>query len=153
MLKRSYKKSSKKGANITTTKAAFTAYLNSSLFHLGAGQTIKYDKVLTNEGSHYSGITGVFSCPVDGVYVFSFFIDQWGEATHLLASLVVDGIKQVQGVANPTQLHQDVQGGNVAILRLRAGQRVWIENYHPNGHVWASDRNRYDTFSGFLLFQ
>ena len=79
----------------TTTKAAFSAYLNESVFHLSSGDIVKYDKVLLNEGDHYNSFTGVFTCPVDGMYMFSFFIDQWGESTHLLASLVVDGERKV----------------------------------------------------------
>ena len=36
------------------------------------GGTIKYDSLVTSVGGGYSTTTGVFTVPIDGVYVFHF---------------------------------------------------------------------------------
>ena len=51
-------------------------YLTKSLLiykelRLGAGQTVIYDEVLTNEGNGYDDRMGVFTCPVVGTYIFA----------------------------------------------------------------------------------
>ena len=53
------------------TVIAFTAVVTpADLTNLGAGQTIIYDKVITNVGNGYDNRTGIFTSPKKGVYVF-----------------------------------------------------------------------------------
>ena len=52
------------------------------LTNLGAGQTIIYDKVITNVGNCYDTRTGIFTSPRKGVYVFE------------MALMVTPGIEQ-----------------------------------------------------------
>ena len=50
---------------------AFTAtFKNADLHGLGVGQTVKFDKVLYNAGNAYSPLTGLFTAPTDGTYLF-----------------------------------------------------------------------------------
>jgi hypothetical protein len=49
---------------------AFTAELSQDQY-LFPGRKIMFDRVLSNYGGHYDGVTHVFQCPDDGVYVFS----------------------------------------------------------------------------------
>lgn len=61
-------------------RISFSVYVKSNVLTLGAGQTIKYDAILRNDGNGYDNRTGVFTCPVAGTYMFvvDFFIQTWG---------------------------------------------------------------------------
>jgi hypothetical protein len=126
-------------------------YAKKSIEHLGVGQPIKFDTILTNVGDDYNLHTGIFTVPVDGLYAFSFFIAEY-QVHQLYGSLVVDGKRTVQGIANALSDSQDIQGGNFAILNPSAGQTVWLESDVSDGYIWAAPTQRYESFSGFVLY-
>ena len=50
----------------------FTAYSDHIIEHLGINQIVVFNKVLFNDGGMYNNGSGIFTCPVDGVYMFFF---------------------------------------------------------------------------------
>ena len=56
------------------THVAFSAYLDKIVSHLGIDHLIPFDKILLNEGNAFNSHTGMFVCPLSGVYLFSFTI-------------------------------------------------------------------------------
>ena len=67
------------------TPVGFTAYMDHSV-HLGIDQTVVFNHVLFNDGGAYNAQTGIFSCPVDGVYLFFFEVGAWHQ--QIVAKLV-----------------------------------------------------------------
>ncbi|KAL4231608.1 hypothetical protein ACF0H5_009188 [Mactra antiquata] len=59
------------GANSLAEKPAFSASLTNHLTGLGNYQTIVFDNVFTNDLTGYSGLTGVFTAPMNGTYFFT----------------------------------------------------------------------------------
>ena len=51
---------------------AFSAYVDENTSPSGADDVYVFNKVLTNEDQAYDESTGVFSCPIKGIYVFTF---------------------------------------------------------------------------------
>ena len=49
---------------------AFSAYVDTTT-SLSSAQTV-FNKVLLNEQQAYDQSTGVFTCPISGIYMFSF---------------------------------------------------------------------------------
>ncbi|XP_052820134.1 complement C1q tumor necrosis factor-related protein 7-like [Mya arenaria] len=132
---------------------AFTSYLDHNLDHLGIDHPIVFNKVLLNEGSAYNPANGMFTCQIDGLYVLSFFVADFARQ-QVVARLSVNGVNQVDAIADTSNTHQymESQGGNLAVVRLTAGQAVWIASYrHPETSVYATGVDRLSTFSGFLL--
>ncbi|KAK3580239.1 hypothetical protein CHS0354_012766 [Potamilus streckersoni] len=114
-------------------------------------QVIKYDGVLTNEGNGYNPVTGIFTCPEDGIYLFSFFTATVHEHKAWV-ELLVDGVQINHAVSEGVRGGHDDQGGNVAILRLRAGQSVWTAISHgADTELDGVDGYRHVTFSGVRL--
>ena len=133
------------------THVAFTAYLDKSLSHLGINHPIPFDKVMLNEGNAFNPHTGMFQCPQSGVYLFSFTIESHN-AYVIVAKLVVDGNNQLDAITDGSGGHYQT-ASTTAIVRVTSGQSVWVATYHNNDvTLFDSDRFRYTSFSGVLLF-
>lgn len=140
--------------NSVNTLVGFTAYLDHNVDHLGIDQTIVFNQILFNDGGGYNHATGMFTCPVFGVYLFFFEVGS-GSQHQIVAKLVVDGYNRVGAIADSDyHAYDEAQGGNMAILKLSAGSRVWVENYRwANKFVEGDTIDRFTTFSGILLYQ
>ena len=47
---------------------------------------------------------------------------------------------------------QDIQGGNVRIARLNAGDKVWVESWWVSNAVFHAGRG-FSTFSGVFVYE
>ncbi|KAL3831367.1 hypothetical protein ACJMK2_023120 [Sinanodonta woodiana] len=136
---------------VASQPVAFSTYLTDYVSHLGINQVIKYNGVLTNEGNAYNSHTGIFTCPQDGLYLFSFFAATINNHA-VWVRLMVDDINVSDAVAFSVRYTPDNQGGNVAILRLRTGQEVWTSTFTNSDSTLAATREfRHVTFSGVRL--
>ena len=93
----------------------------------------------------------MFTCPVDGVYVFYFSVSTNG-INQIVAKLVVDGAHQVDAIADTYHENHEAQGGNLVLLSLKKGQQVWVANQRwSDTSMQESNNSRFSSFSGFLL--
>ncbi|ROI26832.1 Complement C1q-like protein 4 [Anabarilius grahami] len=109
--------------------------------------TITYKNVFTNTGNAYNPITGVFTAPLKGAYMFRVSIYGHGP-TPATVSIIKNGEivvsaydYQPQGAlssSNGVVLILEV--GDVVYVRLKAGRRIY------------DNESNHSTFSGFLLF-
>ena len=136
--------------SVQSKKAAFSAYLNQDLDGVFDNITV-FSQVLVNEGGFYDPETGLFTCPWDGVYDFSFFVGQRGGKAPggACTELYVNDENIVMAAADVFHSTQDVQGGNRAIIRLKAGDIVKVV---ANGDHIEGNQLRTTTFSGMFLF-
>lgn len=59
----------------------------------------------------------------------------------------------VDAIAEGVQNAHNDQGGNVVILKLSVGQRVYIQAYDSNDvHIDGGDTYRFSSFTGTLLY-
>ena len=140
--------------NSVDTLVGFTAYLNHNVDHLEIDQTVVFNQILFNDGDGYNHATGIFTCPVNGVYLFYFEVGS-GSQHQIVAKLVVNGDNQVGAIADSEyHAYHEAQGSNMAILKLSAGAHVWVENYRwSDKFVEGDTTDRFTTFSGILLYQ
>jgi len=132
--------------DVDPSEVAFYAFLQSEQRNLPVGHTIKYDGVGNNYGDGYDPITGVFTCPTAGLYLFTIFIDPTNDA-QAAVSLKKDGVGYTQAIAEPSFNGQDLTGGSARPFRLAKGDRVWVEVINFETSLWES----YTTFSGLLI--
>ncbi|KAL4218504.1 Otolin 1 [Mactra antiquata] len=138
----------------TAEGVAFTAYLTHGV-DTGDKQTIKFDQVIINDGNGYNVYTGAFTCPQAGVYLFSFFLGQRGlteSERPMSVRLVKNDDIIVSGTVETRHVYQDLQGGNMAVVRLNLGDVVWVETFSNSVHVEGDDTFRLTTFSGVYLY-
>ena len=128
---------------------AFTASRTRQIdSHIGK---IIFDKVLTNAGGAYSGNTGIFTCPHDGVYVFTWTLrTQGGQGCSTHPN--INGVQQISldahvdlgGVPSYAYSQSTMSG----TFRLSKGDRVYIQTagctlFLPSPH---------NAFSGWKLW-
>lgn len=115
--------------------------------------TIRFNKVLLNDGNAFNIHTGIFLCPHSGVYLFAINIESQAAGT-IAAKLVVDGRNQIDTIATggigPGYL---VMGTNIALLHVTAGESVWVATYRFNDvTLFDTNDHRFTSFSGVLLY-
>ncbi|XP_060589187.1 otolin-1-like [Ruditapes philippinarum] len=130
---------------------AFSAQLTVKLLHIPIGTTIKFNKVLVNDGPGYDNITGVFIAPEAGVYMFSYFIGNGNKVGQNWVSLMHNGQKINSAVTDTFHTNEDLQGGNMALIRMAAGDRAWIESFHAS-NAYLDGPNGFTSFSGIYLY-
>ncbi|XP_061700376.1 multimerin-2-like [Syngnathoides biaculeatus] len=132
------------------TKVAFAAALtdSGSVGPFDRETTLIFSKVFANVGRAYDDASGVFTAPVDGVYVFSFTA-----ADFLKGYMGVTLYRNQQPVVSSLDLND--HGGyasatNGALIPLETGDRVRLSL--PASYRLYDDARSFSVFSGFLLF-
>jgi co-chaperonin GroES (HSP10) len=94
----------------------------------------------------------VFTVPIDGVYLLSYFVGEYGQ-DQVLLQLLVNGQNKVDVIAEGVQNEHNDQGGNLVILKLGAGDRVLIQAYGvSNVHIDGGATVKFTSFSGVSLY-
>ena len=130
---------------------AFTATLTSNLANLGAGQTIKFGRVVTNVGGAYHVSHGNFVAPSDGVYIFS--LTAMALVGHYENLQIVKDGSAVAGVFVGAQSDDHFQSTTTIVtIELAKGNEVWVQTANAQWHGSGSLHGAYDTsFSGWRL--
>lgn len=128
-------------------KSAFSVGITSS--YPPENTPIRFNKVLFNEGGHYSPLTGKFICAYPGVYYFSYDITLANK--HLAIGLVQNGQYRIKTFDGNTGNH-DVASGST-VMYLNPEDEVWLEIFYKDQNGLFADPGWADSlFSGFLLY-
>ncbi|XP_067248875.1 uncharacterized protein [Chanodichthys erythropterus] len=109
--------------------------------------TLTYRNVFTNIGNAYNPITGVFTAPLKGAYMFRISVFGYGP-TPSGAAIYKNGEKVVTAYAHQPQY--DLNSSNGVVLILEVGDVVYVRLW-PNTKI-SDNENNHSTFSGYLLF-
>ncbi|XDV25739.1 hypothetical protein PO909_029606 [Leuciscus waleckii] len=109
--------------------------------------TLTYRNVFTNIGNAYNPVTGVFTAPLKGAYMFRVSVYGHG-GTVAAASIVKNGERMV--LAYTVQPQNDLNSSNGVVLILEVGDVVYVRLW-SGARIYDSQYNN-NTFSGFLLF-
>jgi len=128
-------------------KVSFSARLSYRLQHLKSYETVIFDIIVNNEGDAYNTITGEFTAPRHGVYVFY---------THILSSartmemcIRKNNIKISLLYSKGVGLEAD---SNMVVLELLAGDKINVAKHGPYGEPPFYVHPSWSSFSGFLLY-
>ena len=128
---------------------AFSAYHGSRQYYY-AGERIQFDNIITNYGGYFDEANSTFTCPVQGLYMFTVNImayssDQFG------ARIVINGVTLVTAWAdNASSVYN--QASNTVIVECGPGDDVWSEAVIAD-YIYCNSVDRYSTFSGVLIKQ
>ncbi|XP_073695332.1 uncharacterized protein [Garra rufa] len=112
--------------------------------------SLTYRNVFTNIGNAYNPITGIFTAPVKGAYMFR--ISVYGtasQATPSTVSIIKNGEHAV--IAHAQQAANVVNSSNGVVLLLEVGDVVFVRLL-ANRRITDNSQSNHNTFSGYLLF-
>ncbi|XP_078339491.1 complement C1q-like protein 3 [Crassostrea virginica] len=146
-LKQLLKLSSCEMVQMNKKTVGFSANVMAKQLELGGGQTIIYDKVLTNDGNGYDDRTGVFTCPVAGTYLFVVDSHSRGPTwLHIYLNKTIVATLHVSG----GHKHLYLQMSRTVVLKLKRGDHVKVVNHAKrNGIIYHAG---YSGFSGAKLY-
>lgn len=134
---------------VISKKVAFSA-THPQEFTSRRGQTIVFPHILSNVGGGYNNQDGVFTAPVDGVYVFFCKITQAYNNSDFYYQFILNGsvktITLLYGRSDDT--HRS--SSTLIVLQLSRGDRVWIK-MQLGGLHWGQTDGGDQSFSGFML--
>nr|Q06577.1 RecName: Full=Hibernation-associated plasma protein HP-27; AltName: Full=Hibernator-specific blood complex 27 kDa subunit; Flags: Precursor [Tamias sibiricus]BAA02353.1 HP-27 [Tamias sibiricus] len=110
-------------------------------------QPVIFKEALHDAQGHFDLATGVFTCPVPGLYQFGFHIEAVQRAVKV--SLMRNGTQVMEREAEAQDGYEHISG--TAILQLGMEDRVWLEN-----KLSQTDLERgtvQAVFSGFLIHE
>ena len=112
-------------------------------------QTIVFDNDKINEGGHYNATRGTYTAPVTGIYQFFPYIRSTPKAN---LHLRVDGSSYIKTSEDyDGEAANEAEGASV-IVRLQAGQTVYVTTGDEPYTVHGNTDGRYTWFGGYLLF-
>ena len=89
---------------------------------------VVYDKVITNIGSGYSRQTGIFTCPSDGDYVFTWSTLSGGSSSYNCnAYLYRNGVSSLETYSYEGSASGYEHASNIVVFHLTMGDKVWIQ--------------------------
>ncbi|XP_001493990.2 otolin-1 [Equus przewalskii] len=135
-----------KGEGPRAARAAFSAALSKPF--PAPDVPIKFDRVLYDAQGNYSPATGKFNCSVPGAYAFSYHVTVRSRPARI--SLVARNKKQVRS-RETLYGHETDQASLLIILKLSAGDQVWLEVSKDWNGVYVSAEDD-SVFTGFLLY-
>ncbi|KAJ8321728.1 hypothetical protein KUTeg_000199 [Tegillarca granosa] len=112
---------------------------------------IKFENVLTNEGSGYNKDTGKFTAPYDGVYLFTWTIitrQKEAVATELYVNNVLKGYSFAD--ARDATGMMDDSASNTLIVKMTRNQVAEIRVHATSWNTYVEGGN-WSSFSGFLI--
>ncbi|BFZ22928.1 hypothetical protein BsWGS_25967 [Bradybaena similaris] len=114
------------------------------------GQKVKYPNVITNVGNHYDPDTGVFTAPRTAYYVFHIHAVSNGH-TGFWFQLIHNEIPRIS-CAGESRTSWST-GGNSVLLKVKAGEIVYVKAVEGTSHVYGSGTGHYTTFTGYQAGQ
>ncbi|XP_048035802.1 complement C1q-like protein 4 [Megalobrama amblycephala] len=109
--------------------------------------TLTYRKVFTNIGNAYNPITGVFTAPLKGAYMFR--VSVYGHGGITAGAFIVKNRERVV-IAYDVQAQDRLNSSNGVVLILEVGDVVHVRL--ESGRRIFDTQSNHNTFSGFLLF-
>ncbi|KAI2647255.1 Complement C1q-like protein 4 [Labeo rohita] len=111
--------------------------------------TLTYRKVFTNIGNAYNPITGIFTAPLKGAYMFNFSVFGFGNPSYSsTASIMKNGERVV--VAHGYQDQYVIGSTKGVVLILEVGDVVYVSLWSQK--KLTDNQANHNTFSGYLLF-
>ena len=118
---------------------------------------IIFINVTVNMGNHYNSTTGEYTCPINGLYFFSFMVQGSTISSSLgqfgpFCSLVYNGNNVARARldnANSEQINAVLSGS--AVVNCKARYKVWVKSTKNNNRLFSVRDFPGNVFSGFLI--
>ncbi|XP_062579299.1 uncharacterized protein LOC134241252 isoform X3 [Saccostrea cucullata] len=128
-----------------TLKIGFTASMTTSDTSTTSGRRLVFPHIILNEGNGYNSNDGVFTAPVNGIYLFYSSLTSYS-TDYCSCYIVRNGSIKVRLY---TGAAHDQSVSNMVLLLLQKNDRIWLKM--AAGTRIYSNENSPSTFSGYLI--
>ncbi|WAR09546.1 C1QL3-like protein [Mya arenaria] len=112
--------------------------------------TVVYDQVFINDFNGYNPNTGIFTCPIPGVYIFHFH----GYSTNKDTVMWLDLKHNDQQVVSVSGYNSHTVGSNTVMLKLRKQDRIQVKSREKiQFALFGLPTQVYSTFTGYLVHE
>ncbi|CAG5119970.1 unnamed protein product, partial [Candidula unifasciata] len=109
---------------------------------------VRYTNVITNFGNAYNPITGVFTAPRTGGYVFHIHgLSAPGKGFWICLYHNDRCTYKAHGSAAGSW----ETGGNTVGLRVKSGEKVYVKSTYQSTFLYSDGENLYGTFTGYSV--
>ena len=122
---------------------AFSAYASSDVDY-DDGSIVAFETVVTNIGGYYNNEASLFTCPTNGLYLFSLSLLSDGDNS-MLANIVKEGTLLLRAFSNGAFWDQ---GSTTVVIECLAFQSVRVECSGDNRRILSG---RDSSFTGVLI--
>lgn len=130
-------------------KIAFSATFTQS-FTSKNEQTLVFPHIFSNARGGYNNQDGVFTAPLDGVYVFFCKITQASNSHDMYFEFILNGSAKTNNLVYGRSDDEHRTSSNLIVLELNRRDRVWIKIISGGLHYnYAAGGDQ--SFSGFML--
>ena len=132
---------------------AFYAFLNHVESSPSKHHTVIFDNVVTNIESAYSPNTGVFTAPINGVFVFNWNLYS-GYRGVLISNLMVNSDNKGGRRSDSTTSDEDHSSSGCLVVALHQGDEVFVITHSTHsikGPIISYPGFYESSFSGWLL--
>ena len=112
---------------------------------------IRFEHVLLNEAGAYDKVTGIFTAPANGTYLFGAQVCSQSNF-HGWLEIAVDAKENVILLISDYEkqsFHTSTSGS--AVVKLNKGQRVWVQNRYSGASLYDSVSSCWNQFMGVLI--
>ena len=118
----------------------------------GANDVVKFTGVISNIGNHYNPNTSKFTCPCNGLYLFSVNMNAYQNAP-MYIEIVRDHEYLVGAMAINSNCDHFPYASAFTIVECNIGQAVWVRSvYYSNNYMYGDSSQRSSHFSGALIY-
>ncbi|XP_038051168.1 uncharacterized protein LOC119724266 [Patiria miniata] len=139
-----------RGKAANTRKSAFSVTSTHPQLGLeGQAQSLTFDLNISNKGEDFNFGNNSFVCRIPGFYFFTFTLRTYSNRILGVALMKND---ELQVSINTDEAVRSISSTQSTLLRLSAGDSVWLRMPASVNYGVYSDHLHYTTFSGFLVF-
>ena len=134
--------------------SAFTAW---GLQYIPNSRDIRFPTAHFNEGNDYNGTSGVFTCRIPGIYLFTVNLMKYYQTSDYDCYIMLNGSFKVRiyiaasssSYANGVGSYETATSSEV--FKLKQGDRVQVGLCGQSHDLAVSDVDAINTFSGVLI--
>ncbi|KAJ8307277.1 hypothetical protein KUTeg_015561 [Tegillarca granosa] len=139
-------------------KYSFFATLKADLVNPNVGDKVKFDNVITNNGSAYNMNTGIFIAKATGIYYFEFVANgPYHQDDHILHLALKKNTQTIGYVYIDHDRQYWRHGTTSAVVNLNVGDQVYVQVFAAYGQRVLGGSNHvispasHSQFLGYLI--
>lgn len=132
---------------------AFCAYMSTTEVNPSRHHILVFDDVKTNIGSAFNRISGMFTAPIDGAFVFTWTIFS-DRHSYINSQIVVNTEAFTSMITDSDEVSDLHSSTGVIVVNLNRGDSVYIRT-HPteqsHGNIFSGSIRGRPSFNGWKL--